>query len=96
MESVGRSKGFGFVTMENKEDANLAIKEITGLDIDGRTVRVEISTNDGSRRAGGGRGGGDRGRDDRRRPYENDRRDNRDNYRGGDGGFRRDYDRNDR
>lgn len=37
---TGRSKGFGFVEMENDEDAQAAIEELDGTEIDGRTVKV--------------------------------------------------------
>ena len=36
----GRSKGFGFIEMENKEDANKAISELNGAEYDGRTISV--------------------------------------------------------
>jgi RNA recognition motif-containing protein len=36
----GRSKGFGFVEMANAEEANEAIKQLNGCDIDGRTIVV--------------------------------------------------------
>jgi RNA recognition motif-containing protein len=36
----GRSKGFGFVEMENEADAVKAIREMNGKDVDGRLIRV--------------------------------------------------------
>ena len=36
----GRSKGFGFVEMPDTNDANEAIKELNGADINGRTIVV--------------------------------------------------------
>ena len=35
-----RSKGFGFVTFVNDEDANKAIEEMNGKEVDGRTIKV--------------------------------------------------------
>jgi len=37
---TGRSKGFGFVTMENKVEANKAIKELDGTTIESRQMVV--------------------------------------------------------
>lgn len=39
----GRSKGFGFVEMENDQDAEKAIKEINGTQIGGRSVVVSVA-----------------------------------------------------
>ena len=36
----GRSKGFGFVEMANDGDANTAIQQLDGKELDGRNVRV--------------------------------------------------------
>ena len=36
----GRSKGFGFVTFNNDADAQKAIAEMNGKDIDGRELKV--------------------------------------------------------
>lgn len=36
----GRSKGFGFVEMENESDANNAIKTLNGSEINGRKLVV--------------------------------------------------------
>lgn len=36
----GRSKGFGFVEMENDNEAQAAIDELDGAEINGRTVKV--------------------------------------------------------
>jgi RNA recognition motif-containing protein len=35
-----RSKGFGFVTMENDAEANAAINALNGKDIKGRVARI--------------------------------------------------------
>ena len=61
----GRSKGFGFVEMENTEEANKAISELNGAEYDGRTISVsearprqERSNNSyGNNRGGFNRGG---------------------------------------
>jgi RNA recognition motif-containing protein len=37
---TGRSKGFGFVIMENQEEANKAIGELNGTELDNRTILV--------------------------------------------------------
>ncbi len=37
---TGRSRGFGFVEMENDEDANKAIQALNGKEVEGRTLNV--------------------------------------------------------
>ena len=46
----GRSKGFGFVEMENDEDANAAIEGADGKEFDGRRIRVNEAMNKPPRR----------------------------------------------
>ena len=36
----GRSKGFGFVTFTDKKDADKAIEDMNGKEIDGREIKV--------------------------------------------------------
>lgn len=36
----GRSRGFGFVEMENDNDANIAIKALNGSELNGRKLVV--------------------------------------------------------
>jgi len=36
----GRSKGFGFVTFEDNKEADKAIKEMNGKEIEGREIKV--------------------------------------------------------
>lgn len=38
--NTGRSKGFGFVEMDDTNEANAAIEGLNGKDIDGRNVNV--------------------------------------------------------
>ena len=60
----GRSKGFGFIEMPNAEEAQKAIEELNGAEVDGRTIVVNESIEkpkDGTRRPGGGGGGFNRG-----------------------------------
>ncbi len=51
---TGRSKGFAFVEMENDDDAQTAIDELDGAEIDGRTVKVNKARP--KETAGGNRG----------------------------------------
>ena len=55
---TGRSRGFGFVTFHNADDANAAIDALDGADLDGRPIKVNPARERESR--GGGGGGGNR------------------------------------
>jgi RNA recognition motif-containing protein len=57
---TGRSKGFGFVEMENDEEAKSAISNLDGKDLNGRAVVVNEARprEDRGPRNGGGGGGG--------------------------------------
>lgn len=60
---TGRSRGFGFVTLDSSEAAQKAMSELDGAEIDGRAVRVNEAEDKGRRGGGGGpRGGGGGGR----------------------------------
>lgn len=80
--ATGKSRGFGFVTMDSVEAATKAIEKLNNRDTDGRPLRVNFSNSEnqpssgGSRppRTGGG-GGGFRSNDGG-------------GYRGNDGGSR--------
>ncbi|XP_078170163.1 glycine-rich RNA-binding protein RZ1A-like isoform X2 [Carex rostrata] len=78
----GRSRGFGFVTFDEKDAMEEAIEKMNGNDLDGRAITVDRA------QAGGGGGGGGRDRD-RDRDYDRgDRRGGggRDRGYGGGGG----------
>ena len=55
---TGRPRGFAFVEMSNEQDAQAAISEMDGADLDGRNLKVNEAQ---ERKSGGGRGGGGRG-----------------------------------
>ena len=61
----GESRGFGFVEMPSKDEAQKAIEEMNGKDIKGRAVNVNEAKPKTDRSRGGGGGGrggfGDRG-----------------------------------
>lgn len=42
--ATGRSRGFGFVTMENRKDAARAIEELHDTEVDGRSIIVNVAT----------------------------------------------------
>jgi cold-inducible RNA-binding protein len=63
-QSTGRSRGFGFVEMATAEEAQKAVADLNGRELDGRRLNVDVAkpkTNDsrsggfgGQRRGGGG------------------------------------------
>ncbi|MCJ7692706.1 MAG: RNA-binding protein [Sedimentisphaerales bacterium] len=55
----GESRGFGFVEMPSKEEAEKALEEMNGKDLMGRALNVSEAR---PRREGGGGGGGGGGR----------------------------------
>jgi RNA recognition motif-containing protein len=64
-QATGQSRGFGFVEMATTEEADQAVQQLNGRELDGRSLKVEISkpkTNGGGRSGGFGggfnRGGG--------------------------------------
>src|SRR5882724_6481933 len=56
---TGRSRGFGFVEMSSASEAQKAIQELNGKELQGRTRNVSEAR---ERSGGGGGGGGDRPR----------------------------------
>ena len=50
---TGRSRGFGFVEMATMEEADRAIAQLNGTDLDGRQLKVEKAAPGGSRAGGG-------------------------------------------
>lgn len=85
---TGRPRGFGFVTMENKDDAQKAVEALNGKNVGGRDLTVNEARpreerppgGGGGRGFGGGGGGGggrDRGSD---RGERGDRRERRERY----------------
>ncbi len=42
-KDTGRSKGFGFVTMVDDAAAEKAIKEMDGVDMGGRAIKVSVA-----------------------------------------------------
>ena len=53
--NTSRSRGFGFVEMENEDEAKAAIAGLDGKDLEGRAVKVNEAR---PRSSGGGGGGG--------------------------------------
>ena len=63
--ATGRPRGFAFVTMSTPEEAQKAISEMNGKQLDGRALTVNVARPREERPAGGGGGrrefrGGDR------------------------------------
>lgn len=57
---TGRSRGFAFVTMSSKEEADAAVQALNGSSVDGRNLTVNEARprEDRPPREGGGGGGG--------------------------------------
>ena len=60
---TSKSRGFAFVTMGSQEEANAAISQMNGKELDGRALTVNEARprEDRPRGGGGGYGGGGRG-----------------------------------
>jgi len=41
---TGQSRGFGFVEMDNVEEANKAIADLNGKSVEGRTLKISEAT----------------------------------------------------
>lgn len=57
---TGQARGFGFVEMSSNSEADRAIAELNGRDLDGRTLNVNEARPKTERGFGGGGGGGGR------------------------------------
>ena len=55
---TGQSKGFGFVEMSNNSEAQKAMDELNGRDVNGRSITVNQARPRQERSRGGGRGYG--------------------------------------
>ena len=55
---TGRSRGFGFVEMATAEEADKAIQQFHGKDLDGRQLKGEKASPGGARSGGGSSRGG--------------------------------------
>ena len=51
---TGRSRGFGFVEMSSAEEAQKAIEELDGKEVDGRQLKVNEAKPRENRASGGG------------------------------------------
>src|SRR5947208_13940637 len=69
---TGRSRGFGFVSMTNDEEADKAMAALNGRDSGGRALTVNEARPQAPRSFGGGGGGrgNDRGGNDRGGPRQ--------------------------
>jgi RNA recognition motif-containing protein len=56
---TGQPRGFGFVEYQSAEDAQRAVDQLNGQQVDGRTLNVNVAR---ERTGGGGGGGGGGGR----------------------------------
>lgn len=92
-----RSRGFGFITMSSEDEAEECIKQLNGLDLNGRKIRVDYSMTHKPHQPTPGEYRGEKRFDDARYPprdyrpppprdYGRDR-----DYRGGGGGYSSGY-----
>ncbi|XP_073028469.1 glycine-rich RNA-binding protein RZ1A-like [Primulina eburnea] len=81
-KETGRSRGFGFVTFDEKQAMEKAIKAMNGIDLDGRNITVDRSSSN----QGSGRDYDDNRSRDRNRGRDHDRGRDFGRGRGGGGG----------
>ncbi len=55
---TGRSRGFAFVEMSTKEEAQCAVTALNGKEVDGRQLKVNEAVDRDNRSGTGNRGGG--------------------------------------
>jgi RNA recognition motif-containing protein len=55
---TGQSRGFGFVTMGSRDQAEGAMQAMNGADLDGRALKVNEAEERSNAGGGGGGGGG--------------------------------------
>lgn len=60
---TGRSRGFGFIEMSNREEGLKAIEELDSKDFNGRSLKVNEARPKTNTRGGGSGGGGGQRRD---------------------------------
>ncbi|KAF9998323.1 hypothetical protein BGZ79_008001, partial [Entomortierella chlamydospora] len=58
---TGRSRGFGFVTFSNSNEADAAVRGLNEQDLDGRRIKVNLANERPSGGGVGGYGGGSYG-----------------------------------
>lgn len=56
--ATGRPRGFGFITMGTPEEAQKAIEAMNGVELDGRSLTVNLARPREESRGGGGGGRG--------------------------------------
>src|SRR5437867_6672389 len=61
----GQSRGFGFIEMENDQEAQAAIERFNGYELQGRALTVNKAKPQGARSGGGRSSSGGGGRDRR-------------------------------
>jgi cold-inducible RNA-binding protein len=59
---TGRLRGFGFVEMRDEQEATAAIAALNGVELEGRSLTVNIARPRTDRRSGGGGARNSRGR----------------------------------
>jgi RNA recognition motif-containing protein len=59
---TGRPRGFAFVEMSSDQEAQAAIQQLSGRELDGRAINVNEAQERSGGGGGGGRGGGGGGR----------------------------------
>jgi len=81
---TGRSRGFGFVTFSNNQEADAAIAALNEQELDGRRIKVNLANSRGSTGGGGGGYSGGGG-------YGGGGGYNQGGYQGGGGGYQSGY-----